>query len=74
MTRTQLFNETVWETRFCFQDLYDSADDVRKAYIDNLTDKQLEEFINKNSHGWEHGMEAGMMADWTVVANIVISE
>jgi len=69
MTRTQLFDEKVWETRFCFQDLYESADDVRKQYIDNLTDKELEEFINENSHGWEKGMEAGMMSDWTTVAN-----
>ena len=71
--RDKLLFTEVWSTTFVFQDIYNESNDDFKNYVDSLTDKELEEFINENHHSWGKGFEAGIMSNWDVVAQTVAS-
>ena len=69
--RSELFMTEIWKTAFVFQDIYNEANDEFKKYVDSLTDKQLEEFINENHHSWYKGFDSGIAHNWDIVANAV---
>jgi hypothetical protein len=74
MQRNELFNVTVWETRFCFEDIYNSMSESQKEIINTLSDEELQKFISDNSRSMEKGMNSGMMSDWVTVAETVAGE
>lgn len=73
LNRHSLMDTEVWKTRFCFADIYEYMDEEDKKVIDLMTDEQLQEWINENSHSMTKGFESGMMFDWSAVASTVSS-
>ena len=69
--RSELFMTEIWKTAFVFQDIYSESNDKFKKYIDSLSDKKLEEFINENHHSWYKGFDSGIALNWDIVANAV---
>ncbi len=69
--RDKLLYTEVWSTTFVFQDIYNESNKEFKNYVDSLTDKELEEFVNENHHSWSKGFESGIMSKWDVVAQTV---
>ena len=72
--RVSLMNTEIWQTKFSFEDIYNCMDDEQKAIIDNMTDKELDDFITENEHSMEKGFESGIMYDWDVIANSIASD
>ena len=70
--RNALMNTEVWKTRFCFEDIYNESDQSFKYIIKSLSLRELRKFMDNNN--WEKGMQAGIMADWDVVANTCAGE
>jgi hypothetical protein len=74
MKRNELFDVTVWQTRFCFQDIYGNMSKQQQEIIDNMNEEELEKFISDNAHSMENMMNAGIMNDWETVAQTVAGE
>ena len=72
--RTFLMDTEIWETKFIFEDIYNSMSDEQKTIIDNMTDEQLSKFIEDNEHLMYKGMDSGIMYDWDVVASTIASD
>jgi len=72
--RTELMDRVVFKTQYVVEDLYSTAPPKQKKIIDNMSDKELEKFIDKSSHGWKKGFEWGLGDIWPVVAQTCISE
>jgi len=69
--RSELYMTEIWKTAFVFQDIYNESDEDFKKYVDSLSDKELEEFINENHHSWYKGFDSGIALNWDIVANAV---
>ena len=69
--RSELFMTEIWKTAFVFQDIYNESDEEFKKYVDSLSEKELEEFINENHHSWYKGFDSGIALNWDIVANAV---
>ena len=69
--RSELFMTEIWKTAFVFQDIYNESNDKFKKYVDSLSHKELEEFIDENNHNWYKGFDSGIAFNWDIVANAV---
>lgn len=69
--KDKIFSEIIWEITFCFEDIYNNADDEFREKVDAMNTKQLQKFFDKNSHGWKKGFESGIMFDWDNVADVL---
>lgn len=75
MTREELLNQTVFETKFVVEDILRSRrSDELQEKIFNLSDEELEKFINDNIHSWSKGFECGIMDNWHIVGNTCFDE
>lgn len=69
--KVALMNTEVWKAGFCFEDIYNESDRNFKYIINSLNLREFRKFLDHNN--WEKGMQAGIMADWDVVANTCAS-
>lgn len=69
--KDKIFSEVIWKTTFCFEDIYNNADDEFREKVNAMTTKELQKFFDKNLYGWEKGFESGIMFDWDSVADVL---
>ena len=68
MNKNDLMDIEVWKTNFVFADIYGSIKNKDRDFLDELTNEELEKFINDNLDSFKKGFAAGIMTDWGVVA------
>jgi hypothetical protein len=71
--RKVLFGRILFETSFCFEDIYHCMSDEEKARVDQMDDEAFEAFLERNAKGIQGGFEGGLLSDWTGVASTIAS-
>ena len=69
MNEKKPFDIVIFQTKFIFEDVYEYMSEKDKKKIDNMTNKELNKFIENNLHDMEKIFESGIMYDWYVVSS-----